>query len=123
MLFVFTIEKKYFEKNKPKKYNFIKNIGDFLSRRNKSEFSEIYKEINESLTSIQLFEIISALNDIYQSQNMLNANRLLGPNQPIIVAVEPYNKDGYDYVFHNHSIQQVVLAFNNFLKDMGFYNE
>ena len=118
LLFVFSVEEKYDNKSN---YQYIKNIHDFITRKNEEHISEIYSKLIKSDNSLQFFVLISTLNMIYQSQNMFSASNTVGSIYPSIIAIEPSNNEEYKYIFHNHSLIQLITAVNNFIDEVDFY--
>lgn len=115
---IFAVEEKYREKPN---YQYIKNIDDFIQRKNNEYIEEIYNELIKSKNTLELFNLVSGLNTIYQSQNMFSTLNIIGSLYPTIVAVEPVNNKDCRYIYHNHSIPQIITAFNNFIKEINFY--
>lgn len=127
--FVFSIEEIYLSNTQDddhkKNYNYIKNIRDFINRAAQQDLHiiSIYNKIIKSFDTEQLFKIISSLHEIYQSQNMFATFNIIGIHHPSIVAIEPINEDDYKFIYHNHSILQIIEGINKFLKEVEFFNE
>ena len=115
---IFAVEEKYREKPN---YQYIKNIDDFIQRRADDGVSEIYNALIKSKNTYELFNIVSSINSIYCSQNMFATSNIIGKLYPTVIAVEPINNNDYKYIYHNHSIPQIITAFNNFIKEINFY--
>ncbi len=120
LIFAFTSEGIYIQKHKRRDFSQIKNLDDFLSKKDIEEYSEIYTTIikKESKTE-EFFNLIVKLNNIYQSPSMIGACNFTVTNYPIVSALEI--KSDKESIFHEHKIQQIVLAFNNFLKEVEFF--
>ena len=127
--FVFSTEETCLADNQnsdyKKNYNYIKNIRDFINRATQQDplIINIYNKIIKSVDTEQLFKIISSLHEIYQSQNMFATFNIIGTHHPSIVAIEPINEDNCKFIYHNHSILQIIEAINKFLEEVKFFNE
>ena len=122
LLFVFSREGIYLLKNNNKNplREKIKNLDDFLSKKFSTDESEIYRTIipTENKTE-ELFKLITNLNKIFQSQYLIGACNFSVTPLPIVSAIDAKNET--ECFFHQHKIQQIILAFNNFLKEVGFF--
>ena len=127
--FIFSIEDDYvnpqIKEGKLSEYRYIKDINDFILRKLNNDVivSVIYNRLVKSENSRQLFEIVSAVNSIYQTQNMFSATNTVGSMYPTIVAVEALQSDKYSYIYHNHALSQIILGFNGIFEEINFYNE
>lgn len=83
---------------------------------------EVWANIfNENQNYIELFQIIDWMDGIYSTVNMYTNVRVVSPDMAAMCAVGAVSGQGVNYVFHNHSLRQVVTGLNSFLQSyFGF---
>lgn len=68
-----------------------------------------------------LFAILGDLKDIYFSPSMYSYNLAIGTDYPTVIALR-FLKEGDpegEYVFHRHSLRQIIKGMNIFLTEVG----
>lgn len=81
-------------------------------------WNNIFKE-NQDYS--ELFHIIDWMDSIYLTTNMYANGRVISPRMATVCAVGPVPDQGINYVFHNHSLRQLVTGLDSFLQSyFGF---
>lgn len=117
-LFMFEIEKVYISRTKIDNYIHITSIHQLLKDNNYSGLAAI---LFKSDTSRELFGIVHDLNNIYLSQNGTVTMNTLGVKVPVITGATAVNGMSFSYIYHNHSLPQIIAGVNKFLHEVNFY--
>lgn len=71
---------------------------------------------NENQDYADLFYIIDWVDGIYSSINMYTNIRVVSSDMAVICAVASVADQNISYIFHNHSLRQIMLCLNSFLQ-------
>jgi len=97
--------------------------GLFAEKEAKDDYAlAVWSSIfNENQNYIELFQIIDWMDSIYSGVNMYTNVRVVSPDMAAMCAVGAVSEQEVKYVFHNHSLRQVITGLDNFLQSyFGF---
>ncbi len=97
------------------------NSKNMLSLRDFTDEIRTKMPVPISQNALELCDIIDHINHLFQSENMFYGFNMFGDSFPTVLAAGPWREN--ELIVHNHALAQLVVGFNDFIKEIEFFAE